>query len=172
MNLLDWFFSLFKKGKKTKPFYKEVYTPVPMHLQSPPSKSSRKLEAADSKLQTAFRLIREHFRHKFPGMTLKLTDVYRSTNKQQKLFKQGRSTPGKIVTNIDGITKKGKHNHYPSKAIDVMVLHCSNNVGTWDMKYYRGMPRLAEKVSKEVGYKITNGGVWKKLRDYPHFEIK
>jgi len=177
MNILKKIVEIFglklkKIGAEQKPFYREVYTPVPLHLQNPPSKSSRNLETADPKLQTAFRLIREYFRLSNPGMTLKLTEVYRSVSKQQKLYKQGRTMPGKIVTNIDGITKKGKHNYWKSKAIDVMVIQCSNNVGTWDMKYYRQLLGIADKVSKEVGYKITNGGVWKTIKDYPHFEIE
>ena len=137
-----------------------------------PSKSSRKLKDADPKLQTAFRLIREHFRLKNPGFILVLTEVYRSGQKQQKLYAQGRTKPGSIVTNIDGVKKKGKHNLYPSKAVDVMVRSAVTNKGTWDMVFYKQFPAIARKVSREVGYKITNGGVWKRLKDYPHFEVK
>ena len=46
---------------------------------------------------------------------------YRSQTEQNRLYNQGRITEGDIVTNIDGITKKGKHNYNPSKAGDMLV---------------------------------------------------
>jgi peptidoglycan LD-endopeptidase CwlK len=43
----------------------------------------------------------------------------RPVREQQELFAQGRTKPGSIVTNVDGITKLSKHNKSPSEAVDV-----------------------------------------------------
>jgi len=134
-------------------------------------KSSRKLEDADETLQRAFRLIRMYYRGYFPHHTLVITQSYRSIKEQQKLYAKGRTKPGKIVTYVDGIKKKGKHNYYPSKAIDVAVKSGITNKITWDVEYYKPLVRLAKKVSKEVGKKITSGGSWKKLKDFPHLQV-
>ena len=81
------------------------------------------------------------------------------------------STPGKIVTYVDGYKKKGKHNCYPSKAVDVAVQYNPDNSITWDIGKYKPLLGLAKTASAFVGKKITSGGSWKKLRDYPHLEI-
>lgn len=41
-----------------------------------------------------------------------LVEGYRPISRQQMLFSQG-------LTHIDGVTKKGKHNYFPSKAVDI-----------------------------------------------------
>lgn len=140
-------------------------------FKSKPVYSSRKLKDADEDLQKAFRLIRLYYRSIRPGHTLVITRTFRSFEDQQKLYQKGRTTKGKKVTNIDGIKKLGKHNYYPSKAIDVAVRNESIKGITWNLYYYRPLVGLAKKVSKEIGVKITSGGSWKKLKDYPHLEI-
>lgn len=136
-----------------------------------PKKSSRRLEDAEGRLQDAFRLVRLGYRRRFPGHTLVLTEVYRSLKKQKELYNQGRTKPGKIVTYIDGVNKKGKHNYYPSKAVDVAVRREADGHITWDLKYYKPLVEIVQSVSKEVGYKVVSGGSWKRLKDYPHIEV-
>ena len=63
-----------------------------------------------------------------------IIEGYRSVERQQILYKQGRTEPGKIVTKIDGIKKKSKHNYIPSLAVDVAPYVDGQIV--WDLKYY------------------------------------
>jgi len=156
---------LFKFDKSPKEATREL-------LRGLPKKSSRKLSDADPKLQTAFRLIREQYRLKRPGYTLVLTDVFRHPKKQKAIYEQGRTKPGKIVTYADGYKKKGKHNYYPSKALDAAVKDPYLNSITWAVSLYKPLGKIIKKVSKETGIKLEWGGDWKKLKDMPHIGLK
>ena len=43
------------------------------------------------------------------GYPMRVTHGLRTVGEQQELFAQGRTKPGKRVTNCDGITKKSRH---------------------------------------------------------------
>ena len=43
------------------------------------------------------------------GFPMMVTDGLRTTKRQQELYAQGRTKPGKIVTNADGVRKKSNH---------------------------------------------------------------
>jgi len=45
-----------------------------------------------------------------------ITEGHRSLERQKQLFDEGKSK-------IDGINKKGKHNYFPSLAVDIYVYH-------------------------------------------------
>ena len=91
----------------------------------------------------------------------------RTLNEQRKLFAQGRSTKGKIVTTMDGVIKKSYHQS--GKAIDFIPYPFHG----WDDK------ESFIKVGKELkfcadflGFKNSYGGTdWKNFKDYPHFQI-
>jgi len=136
-----------------------------------PNKSTKRLSAADKKLQEAFRFIRMYHRQQFPDCELVITEVFRHPSKQKKLYDQGRSKPGKTVTNIDGYKKKGKHNYYPSKAIDVAVRFLGSRKITWELGYYKPLVKIVGRVGGEMGIKLVSGGSWKTLKDYPHIQI-
>ena len=57
---------------------------------------------------------------------------HRSVEEQQRLYAQGRETEGPIVTHIDGINRKSKHNHYPSKAFDFHIYVPGRPDLTWN----------------------------------------
>jgi len=105
---------------------------------------------------------------------------HRSTAKQLEYFKQGRSK-------IDGISKKGKHNYFPSLAYDVYPYPIPDLVkyGAKDKaKFYQmsGYFFMAARILYSEG-KITHllrwGGDWDKDGDFkdqgfddlPHFEL-
>jgi len=157
---IEWLNGLFKSAS------------VPIKAVITPKKSSRKLSDAEHDLQTAFRLIREYYRAKNPGHTLVLTDVYRHPKKQRALYAQGRTKPGKIVTYVDGFTMIGKHNYYPSRAIDVAVKNASTGKITWENKMYKPLGAIVKRVQRETGIKLTWGGNWKKPVDMPHIEVR
>lgn len=98
---------------------------------------------------------------------LLVTCTWRSSKEQAALYAQGRTTPGKIVTNA----KPGQSMHNfsaggkpASLAIDVVPLLHGKPV--WDS----GDPlwkHLGE-IGQEIG--LEWAGSWKHMREYPHFQ--
>jgi peptidoglycan L-alanyl-D-glutamate endopeptidase CwlK len=98
----------------------------------------------------------------------------RTQAQQQELYKQGRTKPGKKVTNIDGIKKKSKHNYSPSLAVDIVPFPIDWN----DLKRFKALSVVVLRVAKELKAKglissdIEWGGNFRSLVDYPHYQIK
>jgi peptidoglycan L-alanyl-D-glutamate endopeptidase CwlK len=100
------------------------------------------------------------------GLDVVLTQGVRSAAQQQALYAQGRSRPGKIVTNCDGVTKVS--NHQPKAdgygyAVDVAWRNARGEItwtGPWDT-----MMDLAE------AHGLTAGGRWTSFPDRPHLEL-
>lgn len=94
------------------------------------------------------------------GWTVDMFEGYRSFERQQQLYNQGRTTPGKIVTHA----KPGQGLHNYGLAAD-MVFKVD---GKWSWA-----ERLPWKVLGEEGKKLglTWGGDWLgKKNDRPHFQ--
>lgn len=126
--------------------------------------SKKKLATCDEKLQLVFNeAIKEC------PVDFGISYGHRTPDEQLKLYKQGRTMPGKIVTYMDGVNKKSKHNYSPSKAVDVICF--KNMTITWEPEYYKRVAEHVLKMADELGIKITWGGGFKKLVDLPHFEI-
>lgn len=91
------------------------------------------------------------------GLKVLITETYRSQERQNYLYEQGRSRSGKIVT----WTKKSRHTG--RRAWDI----CQNIKG----KEYSdsGFFKACGDVAEELG--ITWGGTWP-TPDTPHFEIR
>lgn len=88
------------------------------------------------------------------GLNAKIIETYRSQERQDYLYEQGRTTPGQIVT----WTRSS--NHTSRKAFDVI----QNKVGD---EYNSTFLTKVGKLAKEVG--LDWGGEWKQ-KDMPHFE--
>ena len=94
----------------------------------------------------------------------------------QQLFAQGRTKPGRIVTNLDGITKKSRHNYSPSLAVDLAPQSVVSS-GVWkdnvkSRAEFEQLGQMAEAVAKELG--ITDyrwGGRFTRPVDMPHHEL-
>jgi len=99
-----------------------------------------------------------------------ITCGYRSEQEQQRLFTQGRIKPGKIVTQIDGIKQKSKHNFWPSKAFDIAVI--VDGKITWDIDFYIVVALHIKDIAQKMGINIEYGGDWENFKDYPHFQLK
>jgi len=93
------------------------------------------------------------------GFDLLVTQGYRSIQEQNRLFAQGRTRPGKIVTNARG----GQSNHNFRKAVDFAFI--VDGEVSWDVKFYKRLGAWCE----QVGLKW--GGNWKRFKDYPHVEL-
>jgi peptidoglycan L-alanyl-D-glutamate endopeptidase CwlK len=126
--------------------------------------SKNKLSTCDENLQKVFNeAIKEC------PIDFSISYGHRTPEEQNKLFKQGRSVPGRIVTYCDGYEKKSKHNYLPSQAVDIVCF--KNHKVTWEPEYYKRVAIHVLKVATELGIKITWGGNFSKLQDLPHFQI-
>ena len=111
-------------------------------------------------------LVRDMFKQIMQN-DLFLTSTYRSPETQAKLYAQGRTTPGQIVTSIDGVSRKSFHNFYPARAFDVCVdMDLTDAVKpSWREELYKPLGYIA----REVG--LIWGGGWTSFKDMPHLQI-
>lgn len=94
------------------------------------------------------------------GHPMTVTDAFRTTSQQLALYAQGRTRPGRIVTNADGVTHKS--NHQSGRAVDCAFIDEKNQPiweGPWDT--------YAE-VARAAG--LNCGADWKNP-DRPHVEL-
>ena len=97
-------------------------------------------------------------RMKAEGIDYILTCTTRTQADQDKLWNQGRTTKGPIVT----WTRKSKH--ILGEAFDIAIM--KDGKISWDKDDYI---RPAE-IGQEVG--LIAGAFWARSKDYPHFELK
>lgn len=96
---------------------------------------------------------------KSEGIDVLITSTYRDFESQDALYQQGRTTPGKIVTNA----KAGQSFHNWKVAFDFVPI--INGKAQWnDLSLFK---RCGE-IGKEVG--LEWAGDWKKFKEYAHFQ--
>lgn len=129
-------------------------------------KESRDLAHCEPDLVRRYLLLKADFT-KATGMMLFETCTWRSRVRQAELYDRGRSLPGQIVTNIDGIKSRSRHNFYPSQAIDVCVDKDPGpgKQSVWESGAYAPLGPLCAK------HGLVWGGSFKHLKDYPHIEM-
>ena len=113
-----------------------------------------------------------------------IAEGHRPIARQKKLFAQGRTEPGRIVTRIDGVTKIGEHNKTPSMAFDLYAYY--NGKAQWkieDLAYIAGVIQTCAQILFEKGeieHLVTWGGNWdndgiilidQSFDDAPHFQL-
>lgn len=94
------------------------------------------------------------------GIDILVTSTYRDNDSQTALYAQGRTTPGKIVTNA----KAGQSWHNYRCAVDVVPL--VHGKPDWDGSH----PVWAQigKIGKECG--LEWAGDWKSFKEIAHFQ--
>lgn len=97
---------------------------------------------------------------KAKGIDLLVTSTYRDFESQNALYAQGRTAPGKIVTNA----KAGQSFHNYRCAVDVVPIVAGKP--RWDVK---------DEVWQQVGALGKAAGLewagdWKRFKEYPHFQ--
>ena len=130
--------------------------------------SAAKLASCDPQLQRLFLEVVKHF-------DCTVLEGHRSVERQQRLYAQGRTAPGPIVTQVDGVRSRGKHNFSPSRAIDVAPYPVAW-ADTERMTYFAG---FVMGVARQLGIRVRWGGDWdqdtqtadERFRDLPHFEL-
>ena len=119
------------------------------------TKACRDTKELTPQAQKACALFME--RCKAKGLNVLITETYRSQERQDYLYQQGRTRAGKVVT--------WTHNsrHTSRRAWDV----CKQVKGQEysDATFFKQCGEIAA----ELG--ITWGGIWKSSPDTPHFEI-
>jgi peptidoglycan L-alanyl-D-glutamate endopeptidase CwlK len=109
------------------------------------------------------------------GVRLRLSYTFRTHEEQEALYAQGRTKPGKRVTNAKG----GQSIHNYGLAFDIVILYDKDGDGnfeeaSWDTKRDGDKDGISDwlevtKVFTQAGYTngfITNGKKW----DLPHFQ--
>lgn len=94
----------------------------------------------------------------FIGTPIRVTEGYRSIERQNQLYAQGRTLPGVIVTNAKG----GESNHNYGIAFDIVFRKEGYNATSTQWK------AIADH-AKKLG--LAWGGDWKNIIDKPHFEL-
>lgn len=93
------------------------------------------------------------------GLPVLITETYRTQERQEYLYEQGRSRPGQVVT----WTKNS--NHTKRNAFDIAKNVPGEEYS--DLEFFR---RCAE-IGREIG--LSPGYYWEEgKRDMPHFEMK
>lgn len=103
------------------------------------------------------------------GITILITDGFRSFGEQDILHQQGRSSGGNIVTYAEG----GESYHNYGLAID-FALQLDDGSVVWDIERDdngNGEPDWFEvaDIGKSLGFDW--GGDWNGFKDYPHLEM-
>jgi peptidoglycan L-alanyl-D-glutamate endopeptidase CwlK len=108
------------------------------------------------------------------GIRLRFSNTFRSFEEQKQLYANGRSKPGKIITNA----REGLSMHNYGLAFDIVLLIDKDNDGSfetasWDTKADFDKDRIADWMEivnhfKKLGW--AWGGDWKSFPDYPHLE--
>ena len=118
--------------------------------------ASRKIEDLNQSMQDKYKKFKEEMDKE--EIDFIVTCTYRTQEEQDELYKQGRTTPGKIVTWI----KHSRHNAYPAEAFDIAIM--KNGKISWDDKDYL----RAAQIGRDVG--LFPGADFPHNKDYPHFQ--
>lgn len=138
-------------------------------------KSIHTVQLLHPKIRDEVKTLIEKAESFFPAtIAIRIVQGLRTIDEQNKLYAQGRTAPGKIVTKAKG----GQSYHNFGLAIDFALLHDKDGNGTyetlsWDDKedYDKDGTidwREVVDVFEKAGY--TWGGRWATIVDAPHLE--
>ena len=131
-------------------------------------RSAKNVATLHNKVQEIFRnwIAECQILAKAHGYEYKAISGNRTWEEQAKIYAQGRTAPGKIVTNA----KPGFSNHNYGIAVDMGVFkegkYLDGSKPSEAEAFHRKAAQIAEK------YNIEWGGSWKSFKDYPHFEYR
>lgn len=109
-----------------------------------------------------------------------VVQTHRSVAEQQRLYAQGRTLPGPIVTHIDGVRRKSKHNHKPSLAADCCPWKPGVGLDWNDRESFSVMGGVFLAIAQELHIDVRWGGNWDEDAyfrekgdnwDMPHLEL-
>lgn len=98
------------------------------------------------------------------GVAVFPTSTYRDNEKQAALYAQGRTAPGKRVTNA----KPGQSEHNHRRAVD-FAFRTPKGVNPYEPFKRQGMHAQILACAKDAG--LVSGGTFSGLGDWPHLEL-
>jgi peptidoglycan LD-endopeptidase CwlK len=98
------------------------------------------------------------------GLDVLITCTTRTNQEQDALYDQGRTLPGKIVTNVSG----GNSFHNWGLAFDVVPMRNGKPVWGTSAKEDKALWQAVGKIGVDAG--LEWGGNWISFKDYPHFQ--
>lgn len=101
-----------------------------------------------------------------------ITEGVRTKQQQRELYDQGRTKPGNIVTNADGVRNKSNHQAKSDgygHAVDLYPYY-DRSVQVNDAESLKIIAAHIKTVANQLGISIKWGGDWT-FKDYPHFEL-
>jgi peptidoglycan L-alanyl-D-glutamate endopeptidase CwlK len=128
-----------------------------------------RIELMHPKVREEVRRMYESICQALTGRALcRFTHTLRTFEEQNALFAQGRTAPGKRVTNARG----GASFHNYGLAFDICLI-VDGKTASWDMKSDFDQDRKSDwmevvAIAKSFGWEW--GGDWKKFPDAPHFQ--
>ena len=124
------------------------------------------IEYVDFSVVQGHRPVATQFDYYKRGRTMNLNGEWSVTDKS------------KVITNIDGYKKKGKHNYDPSLAVDIVPYY--NGKMDWDdLERFKNIVYFIKGVAFTLGYELRLGCDWDSdfenrdhsFRDLPHLEL-
>ena len=145
------------------------------HLNAPEDEAQQLVQVADAQVPTQLHpLVKEKTntliqRTAAIGITMFITDGFRSSTDQEALYAQGRTSNGSIVTNARG----GQSYHNYGLAVD-FALKNAQGQAIWNMQYDGNGNGKADwmevvEIAKDLGFDW--GGDWPGFKDYPHLQM-
>lgn len=130
-------------------------------LQTLLDRSNRNMASGTHKVvrESALEIVKRAYKE---GINAQISEGHRSNARQNELYAQGRTKPGKIVTNA----KAGQSWHNFGIAIDYFLTTKDGNKALWTVN--KDWRRVAE-IGKELGFEW--GGDWTSFKDYPHLQM-
>ena len=99
------------------------------------------------------------------GIVIRVVQGLRSWNEQQALYEQGRTTPGKIITNCPG----GHSWHNYGLSVDIAPNDPSKPIWTPDWNANHPNWKRMEDVARSIGFAV--GADWRTYPDNPHIQM-
>lgn len=124
--------------------------------------ASRRLEDLNAETQRAAR--RWLAACEAAGLDVLVTSTYRDFASQAALYAQGRTAPGRVITNAG----PGASEHNWRRALDFVPLRAGKPVWGTKGEDLELWQRIAE-LAKREGFEW--GGDWAKFRDFPHLQL-
>lgn len=108
---------------------------------------------------TAKKAVALYLACKEKGINITITSGLRTFEEQERLYAQGRTAPGNIVTYLRG----GKSYHNTGKAFDIAIIGKNGKID-WESPDFNKAGRIGQSLG------LTWGGSWKNFVDKPHFQ--
>lgn len=129
---------------------------------------SRSKEDLHAELVRAFDSAAAKFVYYYPHLpTPFLTCTNRSNEDQNSAWAQGRTTPGKIVTNAKA--GQSPHNYFPSLAFDIGFL---TKTKPQKLDWSKDLFKKFAAIIKAEFPNVVWGGDFESIPDPPHFELR